>query len=80
MPPTSDGLMCFRVDAAPRAARAGRQLAAADGQMGCLHEALSRLAALSGDDAMLRALWPHGDAARWSSPGFPAAGTPTGTA
>lgn len=51
-----DGLMSFRVNLPLERAR-GWQLAAADGQLGCLMK-LYRDWQLSGDDAMLRRLWP----------------------
>ena len=51
-----DGLMSFRVHL-PLARATEQSLAAADGQMGCLIK-LYRDWQLSGDDAMLRALWP----------------------
>ena len=51
-----DGHMSFRVNLPLRRAR-GMGLAAADGQMGCLVK-LYRDWRLSGDDAMLRRLWP----------------------
>ncbi len=50
------GLMSFRVDL-PIARAQGFGRAAADGQMGCLMK-LYRDWQLSGDDAMLRMLWP----------------------
>lgn len=50
------GRMDFRVDL-PLTAAPDWKLAAADGQMGCLMK-LYRDWQLSGDDAMLRALWP----------------------
>ena len=53
----SDGLMAFRADLA--LSRATEWVnAAADGQMGCLMK-LYREWQLSGDDDLLRALWPH---------------------
>lgn len=51
-----DGLMSFRAKLPPGTERWGK--AAADGQMGCLMK-LYRDWQLSGDDAMLRALWPN---------------------
>ena len=51
-----DGLMAFRADLPLDLAVKG-QYAAADGQMGCLMK-LYRDWQLSGDDAMLRDLWP----------------------
>ena len=51
-----DGLMSFRVNL-PLARGQDYGLAAADGQMGCLMK-LYRDWQLSGDDAMLKALWP----------------------
>ena len=53
---SDDGLMSFRVNLPLQGAR-DYGLAAADGQMGCLMK-LYRDWQLSGDDAMLRALWP----------------------
>ncbi len=53
----SDGLMAFRADLALHRAATWVN-AAADGQMGCLMK-LYRDWRLSGDDAMLKALWPH---------------------
>jgi non-lysosomal glucosylceramidase len=52
-----NGLMSFRVNL-PLSQAQGFPFAAADGQMGCLMK-LYRDWQLSGDDAMLRALWPH---------------------
>jgi len=52
-----DGLMSFRVHLPLERARE-QGLAAADGQMGCLMK-LYRDWQLSGDDEMLRALWPQ---------------------
>ncbi|HEX5504768.1 MAG TPA: GH116 family glycosyl-hydrolase [Thermomicrobiales bacterium] len=52
-----DGLMSFRVDLPLSRAR-DWDLAAADGQLGCLMK-LHREWRLSGDDAWLRALWPQ---------------------
>jgi non-lysosomal glucosylceramidase len=52
-----DGLMSFRVHLPLERARE-QGLAAADGQMGCLMK-LYRDWRLSGDDAMLKALWPQ---------------------
>ncbi len=52
-----NGLMCFRVNL-PLARATDWTYAAADGQMGCLMK-LYRDWQLSGDDAMLRRLWPH---------------------
>jgi uncharacterized protein (DUF608 family) len=52
-----DGLMSFRVHLPLERARE-QGLAAADGQMGCLMK-LYRDWRLSGDDQMLRALWPQ---------------------
>lgn len=51
------GLMCFRVGLPLERARQSPR-AAADGQMGCLLK-LYRDWQLSGDDDLLRALWPH---------------------
>ena len=51
-----NGFMSFRVHLPLKRAR-GSDLAAADGQMGCLMK-LYRDWQLSGDDAMLRRLWP----------------------
>ena len=53
----SDGLMAFRADL-PLELAAEWINAAADGQMGCLMK-LYREWQLSGDDAMLRELWPN---------------------
>ena len=53
----ADGLMRFRI-ALPLRINAGFELAAADGQMGCLIK-LHREWRLSGDTAWLRQLWPH---------------------
>jgi uncharacterized protein (DUF608 family) len=53
----SDGLMCFRADL-PLSTATTWINAAADGQMGCLMK-LYRDWQLSGDDAMLRELWPY---------------------
>ena len=69
--------MSFRVHL-PLERAQGFGKAAADGQMGCIMK-IYRDWQLSGDDAMLRALWPR-CARRWSSAGSPAAGTPTATA
>lgn len=55
------GLMSFRVDL-PLEKAQGHAHAAADGQMGCVMK-LYRDWQLSGDDAMLRALWPQARAA-----------------
>ena len=52
-----DGLMRFRV-ALPLKKNTGSDLAAADGQMGCLIK-LHREWRLSGDTEWLRRLWPH---------------------
>ncbi|HET8626789.1 MAG TPA: GH116 family glycosyl-hydrolase, partial [Thermomicrobiales bacterium] len=52
-----DGLMSFRVDL-PLSRAQDWDLAAADGQLGCLMK-LYREWRLSGDDAWLRALWPR---------------------
>jgi uncharacterized protein (DUF608 family) len=52
----NDGLMSFRVHL-PLGRAANQGLAAADGQMGCLLK-LYRDWQLSGDDEMLRRLWP----------------------
>lgn len=52
-----DGLMCFRVNL-PLSRAVDWGYAAADGQMGCLMK-LYRDWQLSGDDDMLRRLWPH---------------------
>lgn len=52
-----DGFMRFRV-ALPLKKNTGHELAAADGQMGCLIK-LHREWRLSGDTAWLRRLWPH---------------------
>lgn len=52
-----NGLMSFRVNL-PLSQAQGFPFAAADGQMGCLMK-LYRDWQLSGDDAMLRQLWPH---------------------
>jgi len=52
-----DGLMSFRAFL-PLARASEQGLAAADGQMGCLMK-LYRDWQLSGDNAWLRALWPH---------------------
>jgi uncharacterized protein (DUF608 family) len=52
-----DGLMSFRVHL-PLGRAANQGLAAADGQMGCLLK-LYRDWQLSGDDEMLRRLWPN---------------------
>jgi len=52
-----NGLMNFRVSLPLSRAKA-HKAAAADGQMGCLMK-LYRDWQLSGDDAMLRRLWPH---------------------
>jgi uncharacterized protein (DUF608 family) len=53
----NDGLICFRTDL-PLHRAAEWVNAAADGQMGCLMK-LYREWQLSGDDAMLRELWPN---------------------
>ena len=53
----TNGLMNFRVEL-PLARALTWKLAAADGQMGCLMK-LYRDWRLSGDDDMLRRLWPH---------------------
>ena len=53
----TDGLMCFRADL-PLNYTTEWINAAADGQMGCLMK-LYRDWQLSGDDDMLRELWPH---------------------
>ncbi|MCY3020915.1 MAG: GH116 family glycosyl-hydrolase, partial [Planctomycetota bacterium] len=53
----ADGHMSFRVNL-PLARAAESELAAADGQMGCLLK-LYRDWQLSGDDALLRRLWPR---------------------
>ena len=56
-PPTTSGLMSFRVHLPlDRAQEFGK--AAADGQMGCVMK-VYRDWQLSGDDAALQALWPH---------------------
>jgi len=55
-PDTAAGHMCFRV-ALPLGRAREWYVAAADGQMGCLMK-LYRDWRLSGDDAMLRRLWP----------------------
>ncbi len=52
-----DGLMSFRVGL-PLARARDQGRAAADGQMGCIMK-IYRDWQLSGDDAMLRALWPN---------------------
>lgn len=52
------GEMNFRVSLPLEKYRKNMFLAAADGQMGCLMK-LYRDWQLSGDDAMLRSLWPH---------------------
>jgi uncharacterized protein (DUF608 family) len=59
---TDDGLMSFRVGLPLADAAQEWEHAAADGQMGCLVK-LYRDWRLSGDDAMLRALWPKAKAA-----------------
>ncbi len=52
-----DGLMSFRVNL-PLAHAAGHGLAAADGQLGCVMK-LYREWQLSGDETLLRTLWPR---------------------
>ena len=77
-PPTSAGLMSFRVNLPLGRAQEFGQ-AAADGQMGCIMK-MYRDWQLSGDEALLRVALAAASARPSSSAGSPAAGTPTATA